>query len=97
MMVSFMFLTTFLGFYIVYNTSEKSIKNPSFGFEHWVERKKGASKLWALLLFLVSFAIFYSLFGFGSGTFFFVVTLMALGSLVLLLTPLKLIKPRQVV
>lgn len=95
-MISIALLILYLAFYILYNTSRKAIKNVVFGFETWTYKNNKKAKLLGITLLFASCILLGLSFGIGAGILHFCVTLMTLGSLVVILTPVKIIKPRSI-
>lgn len=95
-MISIALLILYLAFYILYNTSQKAIKNAVFGFETWTYKNNKKAKLLGITLLFASCLLFGLSFGIGAGILFFFVTLMTFGSLVVMLAPVKIIKPKPI-
>ncbi len=90
-MISSVIIILTLAFYIFYNTSEKSVKNHVLGFEKWIQKKKGFAKTTGLFMLINAYVILLFYFGFGAGSLLFFIILMTFGSLIIVLTPLKMI------
>ena len=90
-MISFVIIILTLAFYIFYNTSERSVKNHVLGFEKWIQKKKGLAKITGLAMLTIAYLILSHFFGFGAGSLLFFIILMTFGSLIIVLTPLKMI------
>tara|TARA_R110000868_G_scaffold119310_6_gene316031 strand:+ start:48549 stop:48881 length:333 start_codon:yes stop_codon:yes gene_type:complete len=90
-MISTAILFVFLSFYIFFNTSKRAVKHCGFGFEKWIKNNTKSSKIIAILLLFGTAFLHIVSFGFGSGMLIFFIVLMMSGSLIILLTPLKLI------
>lgn len=95
-MISIALLILYLAFYILYNTSRKTIKNAVFGFETWTYKNNKKAKLLGITLLFASCILFGLSFGMGAGTLYFFVSLMTFGSLVVILTPVKIMKPKPI-
>lgn len=96
-MISLALLTLFIAFYVFYNTSEKTIKQTTFGFETWINEYQNKGRILALILLLISLVLSYISFGFGAGIILFFAYLMTFGSLIVILNPLKILKLKSIV
>ncbi|MFB9058024.1 hypothetical protein ACFFU9_14860 [Mariniflexile ostreae] len=92
-MISITFLILFMAFYVAYCSSKKTVTYSHFGFETWTDKHPEKGKKLALSLFLITIVLSYITFGFGAGLLVFFIYLMTLGSLIVILNPLKLLKP----
>lgn len=92
-MISAAILILFVSFFVFYNTSKKVQINTSFGIEQWINQNQKYSKLIGLFLTLIAGFLFCAIFGFGAGILSFIVVLSTFACLVVLLNPLKYIKP----
>lgn len=90
-MISSVIIILTLAFYLFYNTSERSVKNHVLGFEEWVQEKKGLAKITGLCMFTIAYLILSHFFGLGTGSLLFFIILMTLGSMIIVLTPLKMV------
>ncbi len=84
-------LLTFISFYLLYGTSKKMAPVGELGFEKWTSEHKKASHYSSLTLMIVSLGLSCFYWGIGSGTFTFFIILMTVASLIILLTPLRLV------
>lgn len=75
------------GFYLLYNTSLRADRRQD-KLSLWLHNRPALSKLLGSSLTVASFAVFIAAYGFGSGTLFGFVTLMTIGSLIVLLSPM---------
>ncbi|MEL4308024.1 DUF3325 family protein [Joostella sp. CR20] len=89
-MISFVILLVFFGFYAFYSTSKRAVLNNS-KIDLWLQQKYSPLKLTGLLLLIISLGITILVKGFGAGTLLWIVILMTVGSLVVLITPLRTI------
>lgn len=62
-----------------------------YGFEKWMQRNPKQTKITGLCLLLVAYSLWLLTAALGSATLFFFIQLMTVGSLVVILTPLKVI------
>lgn len=88
-------LTTliFIGFYFNYATSKKMKLDSFIGFHKGFDQRRGSFKMVGLTFLILALAICINQLGYGSGVFIYFILLMTLGSLIVLLAPLKLIRP----
>ncbi len=96
-MNSTILLILFLAFYMLYNTSKKAIKSPCFGFEKWVEKNVIYSKLISASLLIMSCVLSCLSYGLGAGIFIFFIDLMTIGSLSVILIPIKVLKIKPII
>ena len=85
-------LLTFLGFFAVYNTSRKAVLSGNSKPELWLRANGSGAKLLASSSLIAALVLFASVKGICAGTLLFFVTLMLSGSLVVLLSPLRMIR-----
>ncbi|GAB3652094.1 hypothetical protein GCM10028791_21430 [Echinicola sediminis] len=89
--MTLMALIVFLGFFCFYNTSKKAQLFQSTKLERWLQDNPQSAKYsgTVLLIWGLIVAIFTS--GTGSGIFTYAVFIMAAGSLVVMLSPLRFV------
>lgn len=76
-------------FYLLYNASKRAqVRNDAFSV--WLQGHALFSKISGLMLLAISFALFIVGEGLGVGVFIGFLTLMTVGSLIVLFAPLKL-------
>jgi hypothetical protein len=90
-MISIAIFLVFMSFYMFLNTSKIGVKHVGFGFEFWIERHQNFGRLMASIIIAAAIFMYVYLFGLGSGILIFLITQMCLGSIIVLLTPLRLI------
>ncbi|RZJ73371.1 hypothetical protein [Flavobacterium sp.] len=81
----------FLGFLAGYNTSAKAILTGDSKLELWFRSNSANAKTGGLLLLVASLMLVIMQKGIGAGSFMFFVILMTVASLVVLLSPLKIL------
>ncbi len=81
----------FLGFLAPYNTSAKAILTGDSKLELWFRNNSSNAKIGGLLLLIASLLLVVMQKGIGAGTFMFFVILMTIASLIVLLSPLKIL------
>ncbi|WP_017731124.1 hypothetical protein [Nafulsella turpanensis] len=87
---------SFLGFFLLYNTSKKAELSRSFFLEKWVEARPKTGKAVALLLLTAALAGSIYHWGTGGGFFSFLVILMTIASCTVLIAPLRYINYKGV-
>jgi len=88
-MITIASLIVFLAFYTVYYTSKRAVLSYDLGFEKWMQKNPKQTKITGLVLLLFAYSFWIFSQSLGSGTLMFFIQLMAIGSLIVLLTPLK--------
>ncbi|MBD3581853.1 hypothetical protein [Flavobacterium selenitireducens] len=84
-------LLAFLGFFAGYNTSQKAVLTGDTKIELWLRSNAPNARIAGLLLLIAALLVLVTDKGIGAGTFVFFVMLMTFGSLIVLLSPLKII------
>lgn len=87
-------LFIFIGFYLLYGTSQKMAMAGNLGLEKWIGGHARISKYTGLALLIISLGLSCLYWGTASGTFTYFVILMTIASLVILLAPLRILNPR---
>ncbi len=95
-MASIILFLVFIAFYVLCNTSKKAVLNSHFGFEGWLAKQHRTSRLLGLFILVMSCLLSTICFGIGTGVLYFFIVLMTLGSLIVLLNPIKLLKPAAI-
>jgi hypothetical protein len=88
-MITIASLIVFLAFYTLYYTSKRAVLSYDFGFEKWMQKNPKQTKITGLALLLTAYAIWLFTQSLGSGTLMFFIQLMTIGSLIIILRPLK--------
>lgn len=88
-MITIATLIIFLAFYTLYYTSKRAVLSYDLGFEKWMQKNPKQTKITGLILLLSAYSIWLFSQSLGCGTLMFFIQLMAVGSLIVLLTPLK--------
>ncbi|WP_281638107.1 hypothetical protein [Flavobacterium marginilacus] len=91
-MITIAICVLFLAFYTLYYTSKRASLTYTFSFEKWMRNHPASTKIIGITLLLVAYILWIATFGLGSGTLFFFIALMTIGSLIVILKPLKIIK-----
>ena len=95
-MVSITIFIVFISFYLFYKTSKKTVKHNPKKLDEWIVKNNQFTKIIASILLLNSIIANIYLFGFASGFLFFFILLMTIGSLIIIVAPLKLIRYKSV-
>ncbi|MDC6386417.1 hypothetical protein D2V93_04930 [Flagellimonas taeanensis] len=86
-------LLIFIGFYLLYGTSQKMAMAGNLGLEKWIGGHARISKYSGSALLIISLGLSCLYWGAASGTFTYFVILMTIASLVVLLAPLRILNP----
>lgn len=95
-MTTLLFFNVFFGFFLCYNTSKRAELNSNFVLVKIGQRLPHASKVIGMLLMAVALAGSILYYGFGSGIFAFFIILMTMGSMIVLLAPLRFVGYKMV-
>lgn len=96
-MFSITSIILFLGFYTLYNTSKKASLYTTFKMEKWFHRNENSGKIIGVLLLLIPFIILIPYRGLGSGILIWFILLMTIGSLTIIITPIKIINYKTLI
>jgi divalent metal cation (Fe/Co/Zn/Cd) transporter len=96
-MITIAVCVLFLAFYTLYYTSKRASLTYRFGFEKWMRNHPTATKIIGLCLLVVAYFLWIYSIGLVSGSLFFAVALMTIGSLIVILKPLKIIPLKNIV
>ena len=88
-MVSLSVTLALIGFYMLYSTSKRAKLIFQYDFQKWITENQKSGKIIGLNLLIVSLLLSIFSLGFGSGIFSFLVIIMTMGSLVVLISPLR--------
>jgi hypothetical protein len=88
-MITIASLIVFLAFYTLYYTSKRAVLTYDLGFEKWMKNNPRQTKITGLSLLLLAYTFWLFTQSLGCGTLMFFIQLMTVGSLIILLTPLK--------
>lgn len=88
-MITIASLIVFLAFYTLYYTSKRAVLSYDLGFEKWMQKNPKQTKFTGLVLLLTAYGFWLFTQSLGCGTLLFFIQLMTIGSLIVLLTPLK--------
>lgn len=96
-MITSIIVTSFIGFLCFYLTSERAEIPYQSTVISWVRLHRPVSKMLTAVFLAASIVLSLLQWGLLAGVFSFLVILMTIGSLILLLQPLKLFHPVSVV
>jgi hypothetical protein len=88
-MLTLVITVTFIGFFILYNTSKKAVLTQTLLLEKYVQNNHLPGKFLGYTLLLIALIISIPLFGVGAGIFLYLTILMTVASIVILLAPLR--------
>ncbi|MCI9845301.1 hypothetical protein [Flavobacterium pectinovorum] len=88
-MISIASLIVFLAFYTLYYTSKRAVLSYNLGFEKWMQKNPKQTKVTGLVLLSTAYGFWLFTQSLGCGTLLFFIQLMTIGSLIVILTPLK--------
>lgn len=95
-MITLIIALSFLGFYSLYNGTQKVDLRRSLLIEIWLQDNPMAAKAVGLSLNFVALIASTLYYGAGSGIFLYFVVLMTVGSLVVLIAPLRFVDYKMV-
>jgi hypothetical protein len=87
----------FLAFYTLYYTSKRVPLTYNFGFEKWMRKNPTPTKITGITLLVLAYILWLYIASVGSGTLLFIIELMTIGSLIVILKPLKIIAPKSII
>ncbi|WET04959.1 hypothetical protein NYQ10_05795 [Flavobacterium johnsoniae] len=88
-MITIASLIVFLAFYTLYYTSKRAVLSYDLGFEKWMKNNPKPTKFIGLFLLLTAYLMWLFTQSLGCGTLMFFIQLMTIGSLIVILQPLK--------
>ncbi|MWB95912.1 hypothetical protein GON26_16215 [Flavobacterium sp. GA093] len=88
-MITIASLIVFLAFYTLYYTSKRATLSYDLGFEKWMQKNPRQTKLTGLGLLLLAYTTWLFAHALCCGTLLFFIQLMTIGSLIIILAPLK--------
>lgn len=95
-MITIASLLVFISFYMFYYTSKRAVLSYDYGIEKWMNNNPKETKISGLVLLLCSYSLWLISKSLGSGTLFFFIQLMTIGSLIVILSPLKVLNSKIV-
>ncbi|WP_264535879.1 hypothetical protein [Flavobacterium sp. N1736] len=96
-MITIASLIVFLAFYTLYYTSKRAVLSYDLGFEKWMKNNPKQTKITGLSLLLLAYAFWLFTQSLGCGTLMFFIQLMTIGSLIVILSPLKKISNKAII
>jgi hypothetical protein len=95
-MITIASLLLFLAFYTLYYTSKRAALSYDLGFEKWMQKNPKQTKATGLILLFLAYSMWLFTQSLCCGTLMFCIQLMTIGSLVIILTPLKKIDKKAI-
>lgn len=96
-MITIASLIVFLAFYTLYYTSKRAALTYDLGFEKWMKNNPKQTKITGLSLLLLAYVLWLFTQSLCCGTLMFFIQLMTIGSLIVLLSPLKKISNKAII
>lgn len=96
-MVTLVSLIVFLAFFVLYNTSKKATLSTQFQTERWIQQNPNPSRFIGLVLLVMAYVLLLSIKAAGVSSFLFLIQLMTIGSLVVILAPLRIINFKLII
>ncbi|MDR7208446.1 hypothetical protein [Flavobacterium piscis] len=88
-MITIATIIVFLAFYTLYYTSKRAVLSYDSGFEKWMRKNPKQTKITGLILLLSAYLFWLFTQSLCCGTLMFFIQLMTIGSLIIILMPLK--------
>lgn len=85
----------FLAFYTLYYTSKRVSLSYDNDFEKWMKKNPKPTKITGITLLVLSYFLWVFATALGAGTLLFFIALMTIGSLIVILKPLKIINSKS--
>lgn len=95
-MITSSIIFTLIGFEFFYQTSKKAQLHRPEMLATWLTQHEKPAKIYGAILLGIALSLSIYQFGVGSGIFAFLGILMLIGSLVVLISPLRIVKPTWV-
>ena len=89
-------LSCFLGFFMLYNTSQKAKLSKNGSLEKWLQQNKSTAKILGGLLIIVAFILLPLKDGIGVGTITAFLLLMAAAALVIAIAPFHYLRLKHI-
>jgi len=95
-MITIATLIVFLAFYTLYYTSKRAVLSYDLGFEKWMQKNPKQTKITGLILLLLAYSLWLFTQSLCCGTLMFFIQLMTIGSLIIILMPLKKVSSKVI-
>jgi hypothetical protein len=95
-MITIASIFVFISFYTLYYTSKRAALSYDFSYQKWMRQNPKQTKITGLCLLLLAYSLWLLTAALGSATLFFFIQLMTIGSLIIILAPLKVINPKGI-
>ena len=86
----------FLAFYSLYYTSKRVSLSYNIGFEKWMKKNPNQTKITGIMLLVTAYFVWISATAVVVGSLLFVIALMTIGSLIVVLKPLRIIPAKTI-
>jgi hypothetical protein len=96
-MITVASLFVFSSFYTLYYTSKRALLSYDYRIEKWIQRNPRPTKIISAGLLLLAYVLWLFSTALGTATLLFLIQLMTIGSLIVILTPLKVISSKAIV
>lgn len=96
-MITIASLIVFLAFYTLYYTSKRAALSYDLGFEKWMKKNPKQTKITGVSLLVLAYILWLYTQSLGCGTLMFFIQLMTIGSLIIILTPLKKVSSKVLI
>ncbi|MBX2921135.1 MAG: hypothetical protein KF746_03000 [Chitinophagaceae bacterium] len=90
-------ICSFLGFFMLYNTSRKAKLSAKGPFEKWLQQHRAAAKATGVLLVVISFVMLSLKDGLGVGMLTAFLLLMAAASLIIIIAPFQYLRLKYII
>ncbi|MFH7014068.1 hypothetical protein ACHRV5_19605 [Flavobacterium sp. FlaQc-52] len=95
-MITIASLFVFISFYMFYYTSKRAALSYNYSFEKWMNNNPKQTKITGLIFLLSAYTLWLFTKALCSGTLLFLIQLMTIGSLIIILSPLKIINSKTI-
>ena len=95
-MITIATLVVFLAFYTLYYTSKRAVLSYDLGFEKWMQKNPKQTKIAGLVLLLLAYTLWLFTQSLCCGTLMFFIQLITIGSLIIILMPLKKVSSKAI-
>lgn len=96
-MITVASLIVFLAFYTLYYTSKRAVLSYDLGFEKWMKNNPKQTKIAGVLLLTMAYTMWLLTQSLCCGTLMFFIQLMTVGSLIIILAPLKKVNSKALI
>lgn len=86
----------FSAFYSLYYTSKRVPLTYNLGVERWMHDNPKPTKITGVILLIIAYVLCLYISALGSGSLLFMIELMTIGSLIIILKPLKIVPLKNI-